>query len=319
MKDRVTVRQLRGNLLWVILAFVLPALLVAPSWVLAKEDINSKASAFTVVGGTYDGSEQVTCKADSLKEGTDYSVKFEDAVNAGTHVAVITGMGYYEGTLLKHYTIAPADVTKATISGLDDVHYTGQEVKPTLTLTYGQLKLREGVDYTLKFSKNKKVGMAEVTVTGRGNYVNSFDRSFQIRYRHQLVYRLYNKWSGEHLFTTEAKEYEDCGRQGWTQEGVAWDAPDPSDTPVYRLYNKFNGEHLYTTSRREHDILVAKKWTSEGVKLYSAGSMPIYRLFNPYAQVGTHIFTIERSEYDSLAGVGWRQEGAKLQGLYGWE
>lgn len=47
--------------------------------------------------------------------------------------------------------------------------------------------------------------------------------------------------------------------------------------------------------------------------------MPIYRLFNPYAQVGTHIFTIERSEYDSLAGVGWRQEGAKLQGLYGWE
>ena len=100
---------------------------------------------------------------------------------------------------------------------------------------------------------------------------------------------------------------------------MAWDAPDPSDTPVYRLYNKFNGEHLYTTSKREHDILVAKKWTSEGVKLYSAGGMPIYRLFNPYAQVGTHIFTIERSEYDSLAGVGWRQEGAKLQGLYGWE
>ena len=55
------------------------------------------------------------------------------------------------------------------------------------------------------------------------------------------------------------------------------------------------------------------------VRESSAGGMPIYRLFNPYAQVGTHIFTIERSEYDSLAGVGWRQEGAKLQGLYGWE
>lgn len=35
------------------------------------------------------------------------------------------------------------------------------------------------------------------------------------------VYRLYNQWSGEHLFTTDASEYASLGKIGWTQEGEA--------------------------------------------------------------------------------------------------
>jgi hypothetical protein len=37
------------------------------------------------------------------------------------------------------------------------------------------------------------------------------------------VYRLYNPYSGEHVYTTDAREYAQVGAAGWHQEGVAWD------------------------------------------------------------------------------------------------
>lgn len=36
------------------------------------------------------------------------------------------------------------------------------------------------------------------------------------------VYRLYNQYSGEHLFTTNFGEYESAAEAGWIQESVAW-------------------------------------------------------------------------------------------------
>ncbi|MCI1674000.1 MAG: hypothetical protein LKI34_07295 [Bifidobacterium tibiigranuli] len=36
------------------------------------------------------------------------------------------------------------------------------------------------------------------------------------------VYRVYNKNSGEYVYTTSAKEYAVVGAAGWHQEGTAW-------------------------------------------------------------------------------------------------
>lgn len=49
------------------------------------------------------------------------------------------------------------------------------------------------------------------------------------------VRRLYNRWSGEHLFTTDEREYEHLQTLGWRGEGTAWVAPASGDT-VWRLY-----------------------------------------------------------------------------------
>jgi hypothetical protein len=35
---------------------------------------------------------------------------------------------------------------------------------------------------------------------------------------------LYNPNSGEHVYTTSAKEYAAVGKAGWHQEGLAWTA-----------------------------------------------------------------------------------------------
>lgn len=130
------------------------------------------------------------------------------------------------------------------------------------------------------------------------------------------IYRLYNQWSGEHLFTTSVTEYDSDAALGWTKEGVAWIAPS-TGTPVYRLYNPYSGDHLYTTDADEYASLASIGWRQEGVAFYSGGSdgVAIYRLYNPYVTIGTHLYTTDASEYSSLAELGWRQEGVALYGV----
>ena len=67
----------------------------------------------------------------------------------------------------------------------------------------------------------------------------------------QDVLRLYNRWSGEHLYTTSRAEYNSLGKVGWSGEGTAWAAPNSGSNPVWRLYNRWSGDHLLTSDRKE--------------------------------------------------------------------
>ena len=80
------------------------------------------------------------------------------------------------------------------------------------------------------------------------------------------VYRLYNQYTGEHLYTiSETENYNLSTYHGWTAEGIAWSAPSISDYPVYRLYNPYISDHLYTTDINEYNSLPANGWTQEGI------------------------------------------------------
>lgn len=131
------------------------------------------------------------------------------------------------------------------------------------------------------------------------------------------VYRLYNPYTGEHLFTTNADEYSNLATLGWKQEGSAWDAPKSGDTPVYRLYNRYADTHLFTTNKAEYEYLASIGWSAEGIAFYDAGDngTALYRLYNPYSPEGLHLFTTHKAEYDHLATIGWQQEGVALHGL----
>ena len=125
------------------------------------------------------------------------------------------------------------------------------------------------------------------------------------------MYRLYNRWNGDHMFTTSVREYADLSDYGWREEQVKWYAPS-SGTDVYRLYNRWSGEHLFTTDRAEYDQRSRDGWSKEGVGLHSGGGVAVYRLYNPHLTAGTHLFTTSKAEYDNLVRKGWRGEGIKL-------
>ena len=129
------------------------------------------------------------------------------------------------------------------------------------------------------------------------------------------VYRLYNPYTYEHLYTTSETEANNLDDAGWENEGIAWVAPEHSSVAIYRLYNKWNGDHMYTTSIAEYSSLQKNGWTGEGEAMYSApeGDVTIYRLYNPYmtenAGAFSHLWTADVTEYERLSSVGWTKEG----------
>lgn len=125
------------------------------------------------------------------------------------------------------------------------------------------------------------------------------------------VYRLYNKHTGEHFYTSNKAEYDSLGAAGWSQEEVGFVTPAISDKPIYRMYNPNAGDHHYTMNYGEVVSLIDAGWNFEGVTAYSGplNNKPVYKLYNPNAVTGTHHFTENKAEYEHLAGIGWVQEG----------
>jgi hypothetical protein len=131
------------------------------------------------------------------------------------------------------------------------------------------------------------------------------------------MWRLYNPYSGEHLYTYNESERDTNASIGWRLEGFGWIAPEKSSTPVYRLYNPYSGDHHYTVDYNEYTSLGSIGWNQEGIGWYSddTKTVPIYREFNPYEQIGTHNYTSSLNEDNTLASKGWIQEGVAWYGL----
>ena len=115
------------------------------------------------------------------------------------------------------------------------------------------------------------------------------------------VYRAYNPYSGEHLYTRSSKELSVLvNKHGWYDEGIAWRAISYSDVPVYRLFNPRSAEHHYTANAAEKDALIAHHaWKYEGIAWYSSpgNEHPVYRQYNPRVRIGQHHYTVDKNEY----------------------
>ena len=69
-----------------------------------------------------------------------------------------------------------SDVTLKSTSAT----YTGNTIKPAVTVKSGKTTLKNGTDYTVSYKDNKKVGTATVTVTGKGKYKGTVKKTFKI-------------------------------------------------------------------------------------------------------------------------------------------
>ena len=203
---------------------------------------------------------------------------------------------------------AAISIHDAEVGLSGDYSYTGEAITPSVRVSLAGQELREGIDYEVSYRDNVELGTATVTVTGLGDHVGVATASFDIKAT-QEVLRLYNRWTGEHLYTTNRAEYDSLGRRGWSGEGVAWTAPGSSSSPVWRLYNRWSGDHLLTSNRKEYDALGRLGWNREGIGFYGGGSASVWRLYNKWLKAGTHLLTTDKTEYDNLIKDGWSGEG----------
>lgn len=72
-------------------------------------------------------------------------------------------------------------LSDATLSLYDyELGYKGAAVKPKVKVNMGSKVLKNGTDYTVKYSNNNQLGAGTVTVTGKGAYSGTLKKKFKI-------------------------------------------------------------------------------------------------------------------------------------------
>ena len=143
-----------------------------------------------------------TCTKTGLTEGSHCSVcgvtiKAQQTIPAKGHTPVtdkavaptLKKTGLTEGShcsvcgkiLVKQKKVAKLiSIKKCAITGIKDAVYTGRAIQPAPVVKYKGRKLVKGTDYTVKYAKNKVVGTATMTITGKGKYGASVKKTFRI-------------------------------------------------------------------------------------------------------------------------------------------
>ena len=152
---------------------------------LSDEDITISQTSYVYDGEAKTPTVTVKYTDEILEEGIDYTVDYQDNVNAGTAKVIVTGMGNYTGTVTKTFTITQnqevKEISECTIT-LSQTSYTydGKIKTPSVTVKLDGKTLTLNTDYTVSYSDNINAGTAKVTVTGIGNYTGSKTVNFTI-------------------------------------------------------------------------------------------------------------------------------------------
>ena len=71
-----------------------------------------------------------------------------------------------------------------------------RNITQSIKVTYGKKTLKNGKDYTVKYSSNKSVGTAKITITGKGSYGGVITKTFKINPAKQKIQKLTAKKKG---------------------------------------------------------------------------------------------------------------------------
>lgn len=255
---------------------------------------NYTSKAITQTFYVYDGTKKLT-------EGTHYTVKYSNNINAGTATVKIYGKGIYSATTYKTitFTIKPYSLANVSITAIADKPYTGSDIKPSLVvkrkLPDGTYKtLSAGSDYEVTFSNNTKIGKAtaEITVGKNGNYYSSKKVSFKI----------------------VPKQVVGLKQSSASQKSVklSWTKDTKNDTKDmitgYAVYK-------YNTSTKKYTYVKSTSSTSVTISGLSAGSSYVYavraykkvgsstKYYSPYSSNVT-VYTVPKTPSISLSTSG---------------
>ncbi|WKB49861.1 bacterial Ig-like domain-containing protein (plasmid) [Lactococcus lactis subsp. lactis] len=249
----------------------------------------------------------VTGTVDTTKPGTS-TVTY--TYGGKTQTATVTVVLDQTDLKVKNTTIHVGDTWNKANNFVSAKDKAGQTVNINQVTVTGTVNTTKPGTSTITYSYGGKTAKAVVTVKAKSNNNNN-NNSKPVAKQTLAVYRLYNKNSGEHFYTTSAFEKDSLVKGGWNYEGIGWTSPTQG-TAVYRVYNPNvkGGDHYYTASQFEAQSLVKTgwKWDNGGKPVfYSGGKTPVYVAFNPNATAsGSHNYTSHSFEQNSLLKNGWK-------------
>ena len=105
-------------------------------------------------------------------------------MKTGTTTVTVSGKEEYTGSVQKTFQILPASMEAVAVAAVEDLTYTGQPLKPELTVTFGSdaVPVVKEQDYTVAYEKNTAAGTADVTLTAAadGNFTGTKKVTFKI-------------------------------------------------------------------------------------------------------------------------------------------
>ena len=153
----------------------------------------------------------------------------------------VNGKVYYGAwSDVKSIKTANNDITKATVSGISTKAFTGKAITQNVTVKVGNTVLKNGTDYTVSYSNNKKVGKATVKITGKGKYGGVITKTFKINPAKQEIQKL----------TAKSKSFF----VDWAQKGSA-----TGYEIQYATNSKFTGAKKVTITNNKTDKTTVSK------------------------------------------------------------
>ena len=157
---------------------------VSKDFAIAPADIKGSEITVTPESETYTGEDieaevSVVWKGKTLQKDSDYTVSYENNKNTGDAKVTIEGKGNYTGKEERTFTIRPAEIAEVSLPS-EEFGYTGEAIKPSPVVKFGDSVLTESSDYTLSYENNINAGKAKVTVTGTGCFTGETTKEFTI-------------------------------------------------------------------------------------------------------------------------------------------
>lgn len=129
---------------------------------------------------------EIFYKNKKLKNKSEFTVSYPDTGSGaytadGTYRIKLTGKGNFTGERNVTFSIGNVkSISKVKVSKISNQLYTGKEIKPQFTVTYGKTKLAENSEYTVTYEDNIEQGTAAAIIKGMGDYAGEKRVVFQI-------------------------------------------------------------------------------------------------------------------------------------------
>ena len=147
---------------------------------IATADISGIPASAAYTGAEIRPEVTVKINLTTLKIFDDYKVTYTNNTNVGTASVTIEGVGAYNGTVLKTFSIVGASIQGAQITGFINKVYDGSPKTQDISVILNGKTLSLNADYTISYAINVNARVATMTVTGKGNYSGTITKQFAI-------------------------------------------------------------------------------------------------------------------------------------------
>ena len=233
---------------------------------LSSASVKLSTSTYAYNGKTKKPAATVIFNGSKLVKDKDFSVSYSNNKNVGTATVTIKGKGNYTGSIKKTFKIKN-NFKKSVVTGIKTKSFTGKSITQKPTIKFNKKTLKNGTDYTISYSNNKKVGLATIKITGKGNYTGTITKTFKINPAKQNIQKLTSKRKSFFI--------------DWAQKGSA-----TGYEIQYATNSKFSGAKKVTVTNNKTDkktisklsgkkkyyVRVRSYTTVKGKKYYGAWS-----------------------------------------------